>query len=409
MTSTRFLTGSLATLAVASAFTLAMPSAQADSAAVPCGTPAVDAVYVTYIHEATYRTVPAVTHTEWRWERDVPTYEYEFSKVTSPARSETDWTRTLTGDTEYLFTRTVIDQRAVPAVPATDEIGHFVTVEVEPAVTEIEAEYRHEVTGKTRWESPDWGDHQDSEHMWKKTGNTRTTVLEAAVTTEKWIVDEPARPGTPAVPEVSHVESTWATSAPADFDPEPVDQRPGKTSVETTTTDGSTPAGDGWAATDERSFPAVVDLVWAQDAPAGYEPTDHARVAGSTHETSDGASAAAPAGDGWTELAGSATEVTDAPAHQELVTPGYTENVLVTPAVPAGPPCTDAPDPGGSTSVDAPSAGGGGPTSAAAAPAGATVLPDTGNGVPGWMAPVGLGAVLAGVGMVRKGRRTLQR
>ena len=68
MTSTRFLTGSLATLAVASAFTLAAPTAQAAEDR-PCGQPEIAAVYDAVEIPAVFRTVPAVTHSEWLWER----------------------------------------------------------------------------------------------------------------------------------------------------------------------------------------------------------------------------------------------------------------------------------------------------------------------------------------------------
>lgn len=97
-TTTRFLTGSLASLAVASAVTLAAPSADAaDEPGRPCGQPAIPAVSSTLFHEPELRVVPAVTHDEWRWQREVTSYEFEYSKVVSPAHRESDWTRELPG------------------------------------------------------------------------------------------------------------------------------------------------------------------------------------------------------------------------------------------------------------------------------------------------------------------------
>src|SRR5689334_12525138 len=110
MTRTRFLTGTLASIAVASAVTLAAPSANAAGLADRgCGQPAVDAVYSTVVHDPVFRTVPAQTHTEWLWQRDVADYSYEYTKLISPAGVLNDWTRQVAGPTEYLFTRTVTD------------------------------------------------------------------------------------------------------------------------------------------------------------------------------------------------------------------------------------------------------------------------------------------------------------
>jgi hypothetical protein len=136
---TRFLTGGLASLAVASAVTMAAPSAYAEhGVSRPCGQAAVPAVFVTVAHDPVIRLVPAVTHDEWRWQRDVTTYEYEFSRTSSDV-------------TEYLWSHKVVDQPAVPAVPGTAEQGHYETVVVTPAVTETLFEYVQQQSGKTRW------------------------------------------------------------------------------------------------------------------------------------------------------------------------------------------------------------------------------------------------------------------
>lgn len=416
MSSTRILTGGLATLAVSATFSFAAtaPSYAASGDDRPCGLPAVGAVYTTVVVDPVFRTVPAVTHTEWRWQRDVTRYEFEYSKVISPARTETDWTRQLPGETEYLFTRTVIDQAAVPAVPGTPEVGHWITITIAPAVTVTEDEYIQRITGKTRWESPDWGaQNGNGNGGWEKTGNTREREITPAVTQQQWVVDVPATPGTPAIPEVSHVESQWAASSPGADWSGPQDSRTTPGTTEQQTTAGDPPAGDGWVLTATRNIAAVIDTVWAATAPDGYTATGDSRVAGTDHEETDATSATAPAGDGWTAIAESAVTVVDSPASQVLVTPGSVTQVLVTPAQPATAPCvqppTDPPtDPGtggGGGSVAGPQAG---PEPTIVTPAAqvapVAVLPNTG-GVPFWLAPTGLAAMLAGAVLIRTARR----
>jgi len=404
MTSTRFLTGSLATLAIASAFTLAAPAAQAaDAADRPCGLPGIAAVYDSVVVPPVFRTVPAVVHSEWLWEREVPTYEYEFSKQISPAGVEADWTREVPGPLEFLFTRTVVDSPAVPGIPAVPAVGHWETVVITPAVVLTEVEYQHERTGNLRWEDENWGAQNGAGSGWTKTGNTRQVEITPAVTTQTWIIDVPGTPAVPAVPEVSHPESQWAFTTPAGDGWTQVGERPGPTTTENATTDGDAPAGDGWTLVDSRTIDAVVDTVWALVAPDGYTPTGASQVAGSSHEETADPAEEAPAGDGWTKVAASEVVVTDVPETQELVTPGSVEQVLVSPAVPASDPCVVAPSDevaGPGTSPQAPETAQG-----AAAPV-VDVLPNTGNDLPTWMAPAGFAVMLAGIGMIRFGRRT---
>ncbi|WP_148044997.1 hypothetical protein [Nocardioides marmorisolisilvae] len=411
MTRSRFLTGSLASIAVASAFTLAAPAANAADER-GCGQPAVDAVYSTVVHDAVFRTVPAQSHNEWLWQRDVDDYSYEYTKLVSPASVETNWTRQVAGPTEYLWTRTVTDVPAVPAVPGTPATGHYDTVVTTPAVVITEWEYEHQVTHKLRWESEDWGAQNGQGNGWVKTGNTRETVVTPAVTTQVWVVDSPATPGTPAVPAITHDESVWSLSSPGGDWTGPADSRPGTSTTENETTDGDAPAGDGWSLVATRSFDAVYDTVWTTSAPAGYDPTGNSKVSGSHHEQTDATSAAAPAGDGWSEVADSETTIVDVPESKELVSDGWTEQVLLSPALPATAPCVDPPsddpttDPGTPT-TDVPTGDTAGPQAAPAAEtsSSATVLPETGNGVPPWMAPTGLLAMLAGAALIRFSRR----
>jgi hypothetical protein len=369
---TRFLTGGLASLAVASAVTMAAPSAYAeDGPSRPCGQAAVPAVVVTVVHDPVIRLVPAVTHDEWRWQRDVTTYEYAFSKTSSDV-------------TEYLWSHKVVDEPAVPAVPGTAEQGHYETVVVTPAVTETLFEYVQQQTGKTRWEHDGWnGEHAgvDDGRGWFKTGVTREDVVTPAVTDDTWVIDEPATAGTPAIDEVSHEETTWAATSP----------------------------GAGWTGPlDSHTVSGVTDTVWGLDAPDGYTATGASRVHDVTTEYADGTSAAAPEGDGWTQVADSRVTVVDVPEHTEVVGEGYTEQVPTSPAIPASDPC---PAKSGGGTVDGPTGEGVAGTSAvtahgaAAAANGATVLPATGNPASPWLLATGVGALLAGSVLVRSGRR----
>lgn len=417
--STRYLTGSLATMAVASAMTLTAPSASAaDGADRPCGLVAVPAAFVSVIHEPVLREIPAVTHQEWRWERMVTTHELEYAKVLSPATTETDWTREVPGATEYLWSRTVIDQAAVPAVPGTPAQGHFETVVVTPEVTVTLLEYVQHQTGNTRWEEAGWNATNNPQQGWYLSGNTRPEVLTPAVTEQRWVVDQPAVPGTPAVPEVSHTETTWAAASPGAGWVGPLDSRTDAGDTESTTTTGDqAPAGAGWVQQAVRQIPAVVDTIWALVAPVGYTATGESRVLEVTPEQTDATSADAPAGEGWSRIAESLTVVVDQPAGTEVLSDGWTEDVEVSPALAATPACPTVPDTataavagpkaGGATTVAGVQAGtsGGASSVVAAATGGATVLPATGNPASPILLATAIGTLLAGGALVRIGRR----
>lgn len=429
-TTTRFLTGGLAALAVASTITLASPALAAEEPARPCGQPAVPAVHITVVREGVPVQVPAVTHEEWRWQRTVTTLEHEFSRVVAAAYTETDWTRELPSSTEYLWSRKVVDRAAVPAVPGTPEVGHEETVVVTPAVTTTLFEYEQRTTGKLRWMPDGWNGEQgdvDKGQGWFKTGNTTVRVDTPAVTEQRWVVDQPATPGTPAVEELSHLEHTWAASSPGTDWSGPLDSRTTGGGTETaTTTTGQPPAGSGWAQTGTpRTVPAVVDTVWALDAPAGYTATGASRVRDVTVEQTDGTSATAPEGDGWSPVPDSGVVIVDQGASTTIVG-GSTEEVLVSPAQDATPPCPELGD------ALAPSAGADAPTSGHADVSGiaqtshaghashtahgmtthgadaatATVLPATGSPVSPLLLATGLGALLTGGVLVRSARRT---
>lgn len=414
--STRFLTGSLATMAVASAVTLIAPAASAaDGADRACGLPAVPAAFLSVIHEPVLREIPAVTHQEWRWERTVTVDELEYAKVLSPATTETDWTREVPGVTEHLWSRTVIDQAAVPAVPGTAEQGHHETVVVTPAVTVTLVEYVQHQTGNTRWEQDGWNAANNPNQGWSKTGNTREEILTPAVTEQRWVVDQPAVPGTPAIPEISHTETTWAAGSPGAAWTGPLDSRTVGGGTESTTTSGDqAPSGAGWVEQAVRQIPAVVDTIWALVAPAGYVATGATRVHHVTPEQTTTTSAEAPEGDGWSPVADSLVVVVDQPADTEVVSDGWTETVEVSPALDATAPCPTGPDApaaevagpqGGGSGDGTPGQGSTGSTAVAAAANGATVLPATGNPASPILLATAIGTLVAGGALVRIGRR----
>lgn len=408
LTSTRFLTAGLATAALTSAITLAGPAAHADQPARPCGQPAVPAAYLTVFHEPVWQSVPAVTHDEWRWQRDVTTYEYEFSKLVRAAYDETDWSRDL--PLLFRWTRKVVTQEAVPDVPGTPEESHVETVIVTPAVTVTEYEYRQkDHPDQTKWRDAGWnGDKgdDDSGKGWEKTGNTRERVITEAVTQEIKVVTRPATDGTPAVPEISHIEETWSATSPGDaWSPDLGTAPQGGGTESTTTTGDDVPAGDGWQQTATRHVEAVVDTVWALAAPAGYDATGSSRVHDVTTEETSDTSATAPEGDGWTVVPDSLVVKVDVPESRELVSDGYSTQELLSPGLPATASCpvestgaVAAPADGGSAAVSGAQAEGAGA-------AAASVLPATGAPVSPWLLASGLGALVTGGVLVRAGRR----
>lgn len=417
----RFLAGGLASVAVASSVTLAGSTAYAaDEADRACGQPAVPPAFVTVISEPVLRLVPAVTHDAWRWERDTTTVEQEFTKLLSPAGSESDWVQA--GTLQQLWSHKVVDRAAVDAVPGTDEQGHVETVVVTPAVTVTRFEYVQQETGKTRWERADWNTQDgdaDTGKGWTRTGTTREDVVTEAVTRQVWVVDHAAIPGTPAIQEVSHLEYSWSETSPGSGWTGPVDSRTVGGGETTTTTGDEAPAGVGWAKAATREVPAVVDTLWADEAPDGYAATGASRAKHVTTEQTSAPSADAPAGDGWSQVAGSRVVVVDVPESTEVVSRGSVVQAEVTPEIPATPVCPEA-APVLESSAVSPGvaaaqtghhavkpaknhAGGQGQGSAAAA---ATVLPAAGNPVSPLLVTAGLSALLAGGALVRIGRRS---
>lgn len=397
---TRFLTGSLASLAVASGVGLAAPAAYADLPARPCGQPAVAPVFATVVHEPELRHVPAVTHDEWRWERQVTTFLHEYSTVVTPAYTVNDWARTLPVITEFEWSHKVVTQEARPAVPSVQEAGQWEVVETATPGSPTEFEYVQQQTGRTRWEADGWnGEVSGVDHGqgWVRTGQVR-----------QWVVTQEATNGSEAVPEVSHLEYTWGTTSPgADWTRTDATPRTSGGGTETTTThDDGVPSGAGWSKTASHVVDAVVDTLWAHDAPDGYTATDAAPQPEVSTESTEGTSPTSPEGDGWSKVAGSLVTIVDQDAATQLVG-GGTEQVLVTAGLPATDACAEVKV--GTSHVAAPTAGGStasGSSATVAAPADAgTVLPATGSPISPLLLTTGLGALLTGGALVRVGRR----
>lgn len=416
----------LAPVALATAAVIGFgPAASATSAdAVDCGQPAVPAVYGTVEHPAVVTSVPALTHQEWRWQRSVATTETAFGKVVAPARGTWTWNRTV-DVLEREFVWTVVDRAHVPAVP---ETGHHETRVVVPAVVRTLWEYVQQKTGNTRWEAEGWN-AGDNGKGWEWTGATDEVVVTPAVTEQVWVVDSPA---VAEVTEQSHQETAWVADGaapPAGSIATGGTRVAGSTPESVDLPDGESPAGAGWTrGAWTETAAAVTDLVWVPQgatAPAGYDATGATRAGAPVDEETGATSAAAPAGDGWEQVAGSETTVVDAAAYDRVDAAAWTEQVLVSPEVPATDDCPEEPtddgddddgddvdgevggeDDGlldGDVVVDQTEGEVGGITTAATGGS-ADVLPATGSGTEPWLLGLGAASLVAGAALVR-GRR----
>lgn len=411
----------IAPLSLAAAAVLGFaPSAAHAAEDAACGQPAIPAVYAQVDHPAVVTTIGEVTHVEWLWQRSVPTTEFEFSRTVSPARGTWSWSRQVDA-LERAWVRTVIDRAFVPAVP---EVGHHETQVVTPAVTRTEAEFVHQQSGRTRWEVAGWNADEGGKG-WSPTGATRDVEVTPAVTTTVWIVDQAA---VPAVSELSHEETTWVAdgaAGPAGF------TSTSSTRVASTTTetaelaDGDEPAGAGWVkGAFTQTAPAATEEIWAASAPDGYAPTGAERAGTPSVEKTDAASATAPAGDGWSQVDGSGVTVVDAAAQDVETAAAWTEMVLVSPEVPATADCVDETDDPDETDegiddgedienvvdtgddlgeVDGLGDEVPGEVLGLVEQSDA-VLPATGAVVEPWLLALGAGSVLAGVGVLSRGR-----
>ena len=110
---------------------------------------------------------------------------------------------------------------------------------------------------------------------------------------------------------------------------------------------GAVPAGDGWELTGNTfSIKSEGLKVWSLVAPLGtkWEATGKQRVAYRETETTSETSPLPPPGDGWVKVPGSEIVVIDVAEQVVVHEEPWTEEVLVSPALPAGAPCpTDEP------------------------------------------------------------------
>lgn len=425
----------LAPIALATAAVIGFgPAASAASAdEATCGQPAVPAVYESVEHPAVVTQVPAVTHHEWRWQRSVATTETAFATLVRPPRGTWTWSRAV-DVVEREFVWTVIDRAHVPAVP---EAGHAETRVVTPAVVQTLWEYVQQKTGNTRWEAEGWN-AGDNGKGWEWTGATDDVVVSPAVTEEVWVVDSPA---VPEVTALSHQESAWVADGatpPAGSSATGATRVAGGSLESVDLPDGETPVGAGWTrGAWTETAAAVTDLVWVPEgatAPDGYDATGATRAGAPGHEETTATSATAPAGDGWEQVVGSQTTVVDTAAYDRVDEEAWTEQVLVSPEVPATDDCPEEPTDGGGEDDGGEDEGGevGGQVDGAEEPTGddlldgdavvdqtegevggvvtaaaggsADVLPATGNGTEPWLLGLGAASLVAGAVLVR-GRR----
>jgi LPXTG-motif cell wall-anchored protein len=414
MTRTRFLTSSLATVAVAAAFTLAAPPANAVDAAQQCGQPA-----VTQAH-------PAITHTEWLWQR---------TQIEQASYTSTDYQRVAAeySYTDYEWERYVpqshVESQWRRLVPATQDQWHFEDGELITPAQEAVYETLYLYTNK-----PKTGGENGNEEKWyvegeqpggfikvvpeeTKQGDLITPATDAVYEQVK-VVD------VPGVPE--HYDySPFQTEAPEGDGWELADSRTvtdePKHEVSTNQT-GTTPAGDGWSLTSTTPhsdwFYVAPDTSVNAWAPTGNEadpepfstdssgtpPTgpgweqigQHQVSAVTSTVTTPARSAQAPDSDyDWSKVERSAKTVTDKKAYTEIVTP-------------ATEPCPIE-DGGVTAPVDREEVlGEGQPTPVAPQAAVATphsVLPNTGNGASLGITLAGLGSLAAGAVLMMVSRR----
>lgn len=427
-------TGGLATVAV-----LGLGAASpASASAAACGHPA---TYVTVVVPAVTQTVPAVTRVESLWSREVTTTRREAARTT-PGYDVVRWSRT-SEQRELEYSEKVIDQEYVPATAEIPAVWRTDTVVI-PAVTMTLFEYAQLVDPThTRWEEEGWNAGPKGKG-WSPTGLTDLVVIEPERTESVQVLVSAAVPGTPEVPETSHLEYSWLPEGdtPAAGQTATGSSRLVPGGSETVDLpEGETPAGAGWAlGAVVDTVAALVETIWLSEGdsmPAGFVETGVVDVDSSV-ETTSSKGADAPAGDGWARVAGTEETVEVAPEEVVVITPETTTQVLVTPADDSGcapetetpetetpvteTPVTETPETespvtespvttspvtvtGETTSPVRVSPAAASPeTTSPAALAGA--LPATGSPVSPGLLAAGLTSLVAGVVLVRRSRRT---
>ena len=331
-------TGGLATLAVLGL------GATSPASAAACGQPA---IYATVVVPAVTQTVPAVTRVESLWSREVTTTRREAARTT-PGYDVVRWSRT-SEQRELEYSEKVIDQQYVPATAEIPAVWRTDTVVI-PAVTMTLFEFAQLVDPThTRWEEEGWNAGSRGKG-WSPTGLTDLVVVEPERTESVQVLVSEAVPGTPEVPEISHLELSWLPEGdtPAAGQPATGNSRLVPDGSETVDLpEGEAPGGDGWvqgAVVD--TVAGLVETTWlaeGESLPAGFVETGVVDVDSSV-ETTSSKGAVAPAGDGWARVAGTEETVEVAPEQVVVITPETTTQVLVTPADDAGcAPVTETP------------------------------------------------------------------
>lgn len=272
---------------------------------IPCGTPAVPAVYDWVV---TQPAVAEVSHLDYQWVRQ-----------TSPEQTVLHWER-VTTTTIYQWKlwvpNTAVPQQQWSATSPGDgwvNTGESRVTEV-PAVTEEVTSYEFrrwnqknaEFFGASRWSvDPKWNanDSNAKAEGWEPTGNTRP---ETVVVT----------------PGSTLTEYRWEQDLP---------------DGEWTTQESATSPGEGWERGDVVSSTSTTEDAWSESAPEGdgWVKTGESRVIPATFEYRW---AATSPGTGWTQTDAEPKKVIDVQA-----TPEDKAWQEVTPAVPAGAPCVEEP------------------------------------------------------------------
>lgn len=228
-----------------SAFGLAIGAGASFAAGeeIPCGTPAVPAVYETVVVPGT----PAVTHTEYLWQRTTVPVEYLWQLKVVDKEA---WTETVV--VKAAWTETVV------VTEAYDE--WVVDVKAQPAVTQVQVKWVQQGGNLVQW-LPEGVEPAPDSFKWNKTRDTQTVTLTPAVEEQgHWVhhdavtetIDHPAVTQDIDHPEESHFEEQWAAVSP----------------------------GDGWVNTEQsRDLEPIVESQWSVDSPGdGWVKTEQSRV-----------------------------------------------------------------------------------------------------------------------------------
>lgn len=376
--------GGLATVAVLGL------GAASPAAAATCGQPA---TYATVVVPAVTETVPAVTRVESLWSREVTTTRREATRTT-PGYDVVRWSRT-SEQRELEYSEKVVDQEYAPAVADVPAVYRTETVVI-PAVTMTLFEYAQLIDPThTRWEEEGWNAGPKGKG-WSATGLTDLVVVEPERTELVEVLVSAAVPGTPEVPEISHLEFSWLPEgdAPAAGLTATGNSRLVPDGSETVDLpEGETPAGAGWvlgAVVD--TVEALVETTWLTEGeilPTGFSETGVVELLSSL-ETTSTKSADAPEGEGWSRVAGTEATVEVAPAQVVVVAPATSVQTMVKPADNSA--CLS-----GEVS----------PVRASTALSGALpgALPATGSPVTSGLLAGALTSLLAGIVLVRRSRR----